>query len=148
MPISIGLCSDSDIDRVFTIVSDAFGRTEPYINFVFPNHDSPRGHEQARSRLRDLRNSDPTARLLKAVDNSSGDIIGQANWLICEKTLGNARLRNDLYWDDDEDRIFAQELYDQFKVHRTAFVEACKGPVLGIQPLPSLYTFVRSGLEQ
>lgn len=77
---------------MFYTSSDAFKHTQPYVNAVFPNHNTPTGYAQARDRLLELKHNDPAVQFTKAIDTTTGQIIGQANWSILEKTPAHEQL--------------------------------------------------------
>jgi hypothetical protein len=128
MSVVVGLCDDADMDRIFHIVSDTFKHDEPYIDAVYPKHDTPAGHIQGKNRMLEQKHSDPTVRCLKATDTRTGKIIGQANWLCLEDKHVKDELEGN-FWDDNDEKEFAQQLYAQFAVCRREAVRAASGPV-------------------
>ena len=111
----VELYGDADIDRVFHIFSDTLKHNEPYIDAVYPKHDAPAGHIQGRNRILEQKHSDPTVWCIKAIDTRTGKIIGQANWLCLENKLVKDQLEGD-FWNDEDEKEFAQQLYAQFAV--------------------------------
>ena len=131
MSVVVELCSDGDMDRVFHIVSDTFKHDEPYIDAVYPKHDTPAGHIQGRNRMLEQKRTDSTVWCIKATDTRTGKIIGQANWLCIEDKRVKDRLEGD-YWDNEDEKEFAQHLYSQFAVCRRKAVQSASGPVWGM----------------
>ena len=128
MPIVVELCDDADIDRVFCIVSDTFKHDEPYIDAVYPKHETPGGRIQGSRRMLDQKRNDSTASYIKAVDTQTGKVIGQANWLYIESGSVKDQLDGD-FWDDEDAKEFAQNMYAQFAACRRNAVEAANAPV-------------------
>lgn len=128
MSVRVELCDDADIDRVFQIVSDTFKHDEPYIDAVYPKHDTPAGHSEGAKRMLDQKHADPAVRCIKAVDTSTGKIIGQANWLCLQNKKVSDQLEGD-FWDDKDAEEFAKSLYAQFAVCRKKAVQSANGPV-------------------
>ena len=115
MSVVVELCGDADIDRVFHIVSDTFTHDEPYIDAVYPKHDTPAGQIQGRNRMFGNKHSDPAVRFIKVVDTQTGQIIRHANWLCIEKQSVKTQLEGN-FWGDQDEKDFAQQLYAQFAV--------------------------------
>ena len=126
--MKVELCDDADIERVFQIVSDTFKHQEPYIDAVYPKHDTPSGRTQGTERMLEQKKSDPTVRFIKAVDTLTGKIIGQANWLCLEDKTVKGELDGD-FWDDEDSKEFAQLMYAQFSICRRKAVAAAPGTV-------------------
>ena len=131
MSIVVDLCQDADMDRVFRIMSDTFKHDEPYIDAVYPKHDTPAGHAQGVRRMLQQKTSDPTARCIKATNTQTGKVVGLANWLCLENKSVKDQLDGD-FWDNDDDKDFAQRLYAQFAVCRRTAVQSATGPVWSI----------------
>jgi len=82
MPLELAACTDGDMDRAFVIVSDAFGQEYPYINYVFPKHETLAGRRTGGNRLRALKNGDPNTTYLKITDTETGVMTAVAKWNI------------------------------------------------------------------
>ena len=130
MTVAIEDCIDADMDRIFHIISEAFKHSQPYIDAVFPQHDTPAGHARGRDLLLEMKRTDPTARFIKAVDSLTGQIAGQAIWLILDKNPGEDGLEGD-FWESQHEKEYAQELFAQFVVPRTEAFKAADGRLLG-----------------
>ena len=130
MAITVEYCTDADIDSIFHIISEAFKHSQPYIDAVFPNHDTPAGHKQGRDRMLEMKRMDPTARFIKAVDSHTGQIVGQAVWLVLDQDPGKERLEGN-FWENEQEKEYAQELFAQYIVPRTEAFKSTDGRLLG-----------------
>lgn len=128
MPVKVDICDNEDIDRVFSIMSETFKHDEPYIDTVYPKHETAAGHVQGRDRMLEQKTSDPTVRYIKATDLDTGKIIGQANWLCLDKDTVKDHLEGD-FWPTEDDKEFAYQLYAQFVVYRCDAIRSANGPV-------------------
>ncbi|MCJ1386832.1 hypothetical protein MMC17_009960 [Xylographa soralifera] len=129
MSLSLEFCEDSDIPRVFAIISDAFGEDHPHISVLFPNHKTITGRAQGAERLLQMKKNDPHARCLKVTDTATSEIIGQATWLIYNDHAEELELSGD-YWQNEEDRQYAAELYRGYLAPRRNIIRLAKGPVV------------------
>ena len=82
--VAVGLCDDIDIDHGFRVVSRTFKHDEPYIDAVYPRHDTLEGFIQGRDRMLKQKHSDQIIKFVKATDSNAGKIIGLAIWLCIE----------------------------------------------------------------
>lgn len=82
MPLAVEPCADDDIERVFHIIYDAFQHTQPFVDALFPKYDTPDGRALGRDRLLRQKKIDLSIRFIKAVDSETGQIVGNANWLV------------------------------------------------------------------
>lgn len=130
MPLAIEPCEDTDIDRVFYIISDAFRHAQPYVDAVFPNHNASTVHVQGRDRLLELKHTDPTIRLIKAVDTTTRQIIGQANWSISEKAPADEQLER-VFWKEEDKKHYAQQLFAQLLIPGARAIDSQKDQSLG-----------------
>ncbi|KAL8747280.1 MAG: hypothetical protein Q9190_000824 [Brigantiaea leucoxantha] len=76
--VAVGLCDDIDIDHGFRVVSRTFKHDEPYIDAVYPRHDTLEGFIQGRDRMLKQKHSDQIIKFVKATDSNAGKIIGLA----------------------------------------------------------------------
>ncbi|MCJ1416060.1 hypothetical protein MMC32_002395 [Xylographa parallela] len=129
MSLSLEFCEDSDMPRVFAIISDAFGEHHPHISVLFPNHTTTTGRAQGAERLLQMKQNDPHARFLKVTDTATGEIVGQAIWLIYNDHEEELELSGD-YWQNEEDRHYAAELHRGYLAPRRNVIRRAKGPVV------------------
>lgn len=130
MPVVVELCTEPDLDRVFHIIWDSFGHTQPIIDIMFPGHDTFEGHVLGRDRLLEQLRTDSGVRFTKALDSETGQIIGQANWLILKEKPVDVQLKDDP-WGDAEDKAYAQQLFAQYMVPRSKEIDSAGGNVVG-----------------
>lgn len=130
MPLSLDLCTDEDLPRWTEIIFAAFAQEHIYIDALFPHHDTPSGLAAAVSRFTSTRNSNPIARFLKITDSTTGEIIGQGKWDIHETKPDEVALDGD-FWDNEEDKTYAQQMFETYLIPRRRVLREAKGPVLG-----------------
>ena len=140
MSLSLEFCEDSDMPRVFAIISDAFGEHHPHISVLFPNHTTTTGRAQGAERLLQMKQNDPHARFLKVTDTATGEIVGQAIWLIYNDHEEELELSGD-YWQNEEDRHYAAELHRGYLAPRRNVIRRAKGPVVCMYLVPFLRLF-------
>ena len=131
MPLSVELCSDSDIDEVFRIISEAFKDTQPAVNAIFPRHQLPDGRAIGTKRLLRMKQTDHTARFLKAIDTESGKIIGQAVWLLVNNPAVLEEPLEEDVWDGDDEKEFSQLLLTQLMAPRIEAAKSLDGMLFG-----------------
>ncbi|KAL9122707.1 MAG: hypothetical protein Q9187_000745 [Circinaria calcarea] len=81
-----------------------------------------------------MKHTDPTIRFIKAVDTKTGKIVGQANWLILEKEPTDEQLEGH-FWENEDEKEHAQQLFAQFMVPRIEAVKSAKGPLIVLDML-------------
>jgi len=129
MVLSLEFCEDNDMPRVFAIISDAFGEDHPHISVIFPNHKTINGRAQGAERLLQMKQNDPHSRFMKVTDTATGQIVGQATWLIYNDHAEEVELCGD-YWQNEEDRQYAAQLYRGYLAPRRDVIRSAKGPVV------------------
>ncbi|KAL9038887.1 MAG: hypothetical protein Q9180_002862 [Flavoplaca navasiana] len=128
MPISIHpLTTPTSIPTIISIISTTFAHNAPIVDALYPHHDLPHGRASAIASLTKEFESKPNARFLMAVDEETGEVVGQANWLIV--TSGEGKQEEGLgegVWDDGEEREWAEWLYGGLVRQREGFIrEVC-----------------------
>jgi hypothetical protein len=132
MPFLLSDAVDADFDRLIEIQFAAFGQTgdsprEPFMDWMYPNADTPSGQAAARDRtLKSLR-SDHTATFLKVTDTDTGEIIGGAKWNVYEKKPEQKRVEVNSF--KGEEREYAELVLGVFHRRRHEHVTA-DGPYL------------------
>lgn len=130
MDLSIEECSDDDMLRTFEIISAAFRHEHPYIEAVFPSHDSPMGRVAGGARMLAIKRTDPHTIFIKAVDKATGLMIGQAKWNIYDGVVpAEVELEGD-FWDTADEKEFAQHLYREYLVPRRTAIRELGGKVI------------------
>ena len=133
MAISIADCEDADMPRIFAIISDSFGSDQPYVDTLFPYHKTPVGRAKGAERLLQAKHCDPHARFLKATDMATGEIIGQAKWLIypdpTAKKPEELPLSGD-YWDSEDEKEYANQLFTGFVAPRRKAIRDATRPLV------------------
>ncbi|KAL9614716.1 MAG: hypothetical protein Q9204_008817, partial [Flavoplaca sp. TL-2023a] len=131
MPISIlPLTTPTSIPTINSIISTTFAHNAPIVDALYPHHDLPHGRASAIASLTREFESKPHARFLMAVDEETGEVVGQANWLIFtagEERMGEEGLLGEGAWDNGEEREWAELLYGGLVRQREGFI----GEVVG-----------------
>ncbi|KAL8891579.1 MAG: hypothetical protein Q9192_005725, partial [Flavoplaca navasiana] len=133
MPISIHpLTTPTSIPTIISIISTTFAHNAPIVDALYPHHDLPHGRASAIASLTKEFESKPNARFLMAVDEETGEVVGQANWLIVtagEGRKGKGKGEEGLgegVWDNGEEREWAEWLYRGLVRQREGFIgEVC-----------------------
>ena len=137
MPITIEPANDNDIPRVFDIISTTFQHTQPFIEALFPHHDTPRGRALGTARLLQTKQKNPSLHILKAVDSATGAIVGNAHWLVLREMPSEEELRLEGdFWDNEEEKEFSRMLWDQLMGVRWEAVRGAGGKMLGAFYIP------------
>ena len=129
MPISIHpLTTPTSIPTIISIISTTFAHNAPIVDALYPHHDLPHGRASAIASLTKEFESKPHARFLMAVDEETGQVVGQASWLILtsgEGRKGGEGLGEGV-WDNGEEREWAELLYGGLVRQREGFIgEVC-----------------------
>lgn len=139
MPVKVLPAEDADMDRIFEIAATAFARNEPVWDTLYPNHWTPAGRKQGGERMRLVKNSDSHTTYLKAIDDSTGEIMGMAKWNIWQngKHTDPAQIQGTSgdYWDTQEDKEYADKLIPLFLEKRIAAIERTGGNLASLDVL-------------
>lgn len=135
--------------RLFEITSLAFGTREPFWNATWPNHWTESGREAGAQRFKNTKNSDPTAKYMKAVDDANGKIVGMAKWSIFvdhtpsfNKPDGN---KGD-HANDNEEKAHQQYLANQFFAERRDAIRMSNGNIVCLDILAVDPPYQRRGV--
>ncbi|KAL8335609.1 hypothetical protein RB598_009683 [Gaeumannomyces tritici] len=152
MPFEFGLCEPEDLERCFEVVSLAFGHDHPYIDALFPAHDTPQGRaDGARwlgSALRDPSGTGRAARFCKAVDTDTGLIVGFAKWDIYDgfaPDVGPGSLKGD-QWRDKEAKEWADYIWWGFTRRRWAALKESGGHLVSLDIMSVDPAYQRRGV--
>lgn len=126
MPLKIEKCNDGDMTRAFAIISAAFGHN-PYMDVLYPGHDTPQGHEAGGERMLAFKKSDPNTHFIKAIDTENGDIVGVAKWNIYNGTIPEEVGLDGDYWATEEDKEYANCLWTSYLGPRRKAIKDSKG---------------------
>ncbi|KAL8396898.1 hypothetical protein RB594_003843 [Gaeumannomyces avenae] len=151
MPFEFGLCEPEDLERCFEVASLAFGHDHPYIDALFPAHDTPQGRaDGARwlgSALHDPSGTGRAARLCKAVDTDTGLIVGFAKWDIYdgfEPDVGPGSLKGD-QWRDKEAKEWADYIWWEFTRRRWTTLKESGGHLVSLDTTSADPAYQRRG---
>jgi len=125
-------CTEADIPRVFEIVSQAFANDHEYVDAVFPLHDTPAGRAAGSERMLQMFHGDPNGNFLKVVDTDTGTIVAAAKWNIYKDgdVPPQPQIDGD-YWENEEEKEFAQALFNAFFAPRQKVIEETNGRLVG-----------------
>lgn len=135
MAFVIEECTDADMPRAFELLSLAFGNEHPYIEAVFPAHQSSEGRRIGGERLLGFRQADPFATNMKAVDPKTDKMIGHARWIICDGALAPEFELSGDYWETEDEKEFAAWMYSQYLVPRRETIKKSGGHIVGMMLL-------------
>jgi hypothetical protein len=126
-------CTESDIPRVFEIISLAFANDHEYMDAVFPAHGTPAGRKAGSERLLQIFHGDSYGNFVKVVDKDSGKIAAAAKWNFYNggPIPPQPEIGGD-YWETAEDKEFAQCLFKAFFAPRQVVIEETGARLAGM----------------
>lgn len=128
MSFKLETCTDADMDRAFAVVSSAFGHEHPYIDAVFPDHDTEHGRKRGGERMLAIKNSDPNTTFIKVVDTLSGRMIALAKWNVYKDgTVPEEGELEGEFWEEREEKEYARYLFREFLVPRRRAIRESGG---------------------
>jgi hypothetical protein len=131
-------CTEADIPRVFEIISLAFDHDHEYMDSIFPAHDALEGRSVGAERILQIFHGDPYGHFMKVVDTDTGIVAGAAKWNIYEKGVIPPQPAIDgNYWKSEEDKEFAQALFQGFFAPRQKIIEETNGELVGMHSASS-----------
>ncbi|KAL8722507.1 MAG: hypothetical protein Q9225_001023 [Loekoesia sp. 1 TL-2023] len=113
--------------RTFAIVSSAFGHEYPYMDFVFPDHDTAHGRKIGGERLLAMKNNDPNTTFLKVTDTDTGEMIAMAKWNIYHGVVPEEPELDGDFWAESEDKEYAKHLFWGYLVPRREAIRKSGG---------------------
>jgi hypothetical protein len=130
---AIERCAEADMPRVFELVSLAFANDHEYVDAVFPAHNTPAGRKAGSERMLQLFHGDPYGNIIKCVDNETGTIVAAAKWNFYNggDIPAQPAIDGD-YWENEEDKEFAQALFQSFFAPRQRVIEETGARLAGI----------------
>ncbi len=149
MEVQVQEAKDEDMYRIFEIFSLAFGRNEPFVDAVWPNHWTDSGRQQGAERFTHIKNTDQDTVYLKAFDAATGKIIGMAKWNIYDNHIPDFNKVDDEqkdYWERREDRAFSEAMSKEFVKTRNAAITRTGGNVLLLDMLAIDPAYQRKGV--
>jgi hypothetical protein len=128
MVLQLDHCTDADMARVFELVSISFGHEHPFIEAVYPGHETPSGRAHGTERMLAAKNGDPNTTFLKITDTSTGEIIGIAKWNVYDGVIPEeiSKLGGD-YWDTEDAKELAEWNYNEYVDLRRKAIRESKG---------------------
>ena len=136
MTFELAACTDADMDRAFAIISDAFGHEHPYIDYVFPKHDTSKGRQFGSERLRAIKNSDPNTCYLKVTYSVMKNIAAVAKWNIYDGVIPEEAALEGDFWASEEEKRLAQDYFAGYLMPRRREIKRAGGHLLCTGLLP------------
>jgi hypothetical protein len=130
MPFKVERCNDEDMARTFEIKSVTFGGIHPYIEAAYPAHSTPVGRKSGAKRFLAVKQDDPCSNFIKVVDTDSGKIIATAKWNIYRDTIPEEKDLDGDFWENDEDKEYAQVLCREYLIPRRKAIRESKGNII------------------
>ncbi|KAF2001409.1 hypothetical protein P154DRAFT_464335 [Amniculicola lignicola CBS 123094] len=146
MPFTILECTDSDMPRAFELLSIAFGHEHPYVESVFPAHETPEGRRTGGERLLGWRKGDPLAINMKAVDDATGKMIGHAKWIIPRGVVPPEFALGGEYWESGEEKEYAAWIFGQYLMPRRKVFKESGGNVVSLDLMTIDPDYQRQGV--
>ena len=149
MGIQVLEAEDGDMSRIFEIASNAFARNEPFWDATWPKHWTESGRAVGMQRFIKVKHSDPNTKYMKAVDGSSGEILGMAKWNIYNNFVPDfSKADEDQtdYWDNEDDREYTAHMGREFMKQRQAAIRRTNGNVISLDILAIDPPYQRQGV--
>ena len=116
--MAIMKCDDSDMLRTFEIISDAFGHEHPYIESVFPAHETPAGRASGGERMLAYKRADPNTTFLKLIDTKTGTMLATAKWNVYKGVIPPELELDGDFWHSEDEKELAQYMFREYLVPR------------------------------
>ncbi|KAL8736507.1 MAG: hypothetical protein Q9166_000299 [cf. Caloplaca sp. 2 TL-2023] len=135
MVLKLQTCTDEDMHRTFEIVSSAYGHEHPYIDAVYPSHDTPSGRQTGGDRLLAIKRSDPHTTFLKVTDTATGEMIAQAKWNVYDGIVPREGELDGDFWGGEDEKEYARYLFREYLAPRRAAIRASGGRIVCMHPM-------------
>jgi hypothetical protein len=130
MTFIVEKCNDEDMFRAFELMSLAFGHEHPYIEYAFPEHDTPAGRKIGGQRLLAMKDSDPHTTCLKIVDTKSQQMIAFGKWNAYRNMVPPEVQLDGDFWKSNEEKEYAQHLFHEYLIPRRQAIIASEGNIV------------------
>ena len=133
MKFTVEPANDSDIDKIVSIMFQAYGGTNEYINAVFPRGLTEEGHRISVERMLFINSVAPGVWWDKVLDSETGEIFGGAMWNLCkdEKPPAYEIDGPPGTWRTESEKHYAQALQRSFAEDEGKLWAANDLPLLG-----------------
>lgn len=149
MEVEVQEATGADMYRIFEICSLGFARNEPFWDAVWPNHWTEAGRQQGAQRFTKIKNNTPETTYLKAIDASTGKIMGMAKWNIYDNNIpdfNKADGEKEDYWDTEVDKQYCEVISKEFMKTRNAAIVRTGGNVVSLDILAVDPEYQRKGV--
>lgn len=99
---------------------------------MYPKHLTPLGRVQGAERLLRMKRTDATNRFLKATDMTTGEIIGQAKWIVFRDGMPEKIPLAGDYWESEDDKEYAKCIYEGLVEPRRMVARSAEGTLVGV----------------
>lgn len=123
------LCEQGDFERVIEIISNAFMHVQPVVDAMFPSHDTPEGRVYGAKRLLQSKQNDPQAWFIKVADYDSGEIMGQAKWIVIQGEPVQELTPGETIEGEDE-KEYARSLVEQYQIPRNEAIKSTNSQIM------------------
>lgn len=145
MAIEVREAREDDMPRIFEITSLAFQRNEPFWDAWWPQHWTADGRKAGAERFKQTM-KDPFAKYMKAVDSSTGEILGMAKWMIYDNRLPEPDAAETGHWLSEDEEKYATYMAGIFLVERNAAIQRTKGNLVSLDVLAVDPAYQRKGV--
>ena len=139
MAFTVEKANAEDVDKIIGIMFKSYGGNNEYINAAFPKGLTEAGHHMTVQRMLFILSVAPSVWWEKAIDSSTGEIVGGAMWNLCEKEKPPPFEMDGPpgTWDTEEEKRYAQALQRSFAEDESALWASQDLPLLGTSALGS-----------
>ena len=132
MDFTVDFCKDEDFEAMMPVMFGAMAGRSQFVNAVYPHNLTPEGQKKHEQTFLYLKSIDPSQRWLKATDNSTGEMVGIAQWNVYD---GAKPPEIELdgppgTWDTDDDKEWAQAMFTAYMEDRRRIIREATGPVI------------------
>ncbi|ORX96237.1 hypothetical protein BCR34DRAFT_438243, partial [Clohesyomyces aquaticus] len=134
MLLELGVPSDDEFPSFVPMTFEAMGGRSEFVNAVWPGGNTKEGQEMTVQRFLYLKSVLPSTRWLKVTDTDTGEIVGVAQWDVYEDTKPPELVVDGPpgAWKTDEDKEFAQAIFESFMQERWKFIRENDVPILAL----------------
>lgn len=132
MEYQIEFVEDDDFTYIVPRIFEAMGNNNEFMNVLYPGHHTPVGQNKIASRFRTMRNASSKSKWLKAIETTSGEIVGFAMWtVIDEEKPPETELDGPPgTWSSEEEKRYCRALHRAFLVDRRKAIRENDLPIM------------------
>lgn len=132
MALVLDFARDEDFEEMTTVAFGAMKGMSQFVNAVYPHNETKEGRDKHRQTFLYIKSIDPSQRWLKVTNTATNEIIGVANWQVYdkEKPLETPLDGPEGTWDNQDEKEWAQALFDAYMEDRRKVIREATGPVM------------------